>query len=360
MISGRFSGPLAGAIALAVLFMVSVTAVNLYCIFFFKPARDSNQTEYDSSIATESVEKTTEIISGKVFSEEGTPLENVLIYAQIAGEPLSSHLSDFINDDFSSRESTVIQSMNDAIQKAIIKVASRTSTRTDANGNFTLTDLYNAIYSVNAHVEGYVFFHATGGERIATGIKPGESIRFIGSPVFPVTIDVFLENDTEPDYCMIEYVFPDRFLERIGLAKSHHWTPCKNTIYLEPGRYSMKAYTGDNGEYRSEPELIFVQKSKLPQNIVIIIRKVNGITGSIDFEPGVRIEDLKICLISADSSEPVSHAWATGYNNWNFGIYDVEPGVYSLGIDNSDYGIKDNDIFFIDDGIVTKNIILTK
>ena len=190
------------------------------------------------------------VISGRVTDPDGDPVAGVLVRAD-ADLPRDVLYEDDRDDTNDVATPPLARALREELATTARQVEAtrltlmlRRETRTDSDGGYELTGLYDVDYDVEALLRNWAI--EADQRAVAWDARPGSTVDFHALRLAPVTVhvldehgrpleeaSVFASDDPEDDPFTYEY-----------LSRLFTWTPANRTIHVPPGERTFRARRG--------------------------------------------------------------------------------------------------------------------
>lgn len=170
------------------------------------------------------------VFVGEVLSLDGAPLSGVWV------EAVASSFGNFDDASEIGSGAPPVRSLEEALQEAAEdwaqERARRVHTQTDSAGRFSLSGLDpQRRYRLNAYREGWTFRQ----DLRRGSIRPGTEVRFFGSQVVPVTVQLVGPDGSPYDEGAIEVEFADD-------NEDYGWSAAEPVLRLPVGRARLRGH----------------------------------------------------------------------------------------------------------------------
>lgn len=271
-------------------------------------------------------------ISGHVQTDDGSPLEGVLVQARrVKGAQFDAWQSRFCWPEATPLEREVLMAAAGFLwdEKTSLEV------RTDGEGAFSLPGLADVLYTVSATLAG---FSIEPKESQADSIRPNATIDFLASPVFFLSVSVRMQDGSEPAAAWVGWKPAG-----VGPAKNqwHRWKPDCRILRLKTGSYTLWGLSMDE-QRRSEEVILSLQAGNdLPKPVLVLLDRP-GIQGNVIFEDRREGEDnVSLFALRFEPGNAPSRmnfmseakqTIASAESGFSFVFPDLEPGLYRVGV----------------------------
>jgi hypothetical protein len=289
-----------------------------------------------------------------VLAEDGSPLADVLVRA--IGRP-KSPLRPREASASKVDERDLEEKVRDLVAEHLWMEATQRETRTDANGDYVLAGLADAIFSLAAHREGYEIQAV---DR-SGGILPDSEVDFRAAPVVAVPVALILPDGGEPPRARVSF-------EGSGHKTSETWTPARSTLRVRPGTYRVEANVEEPVPMMDSVDGVALEVGGVASTVTLFLRARTGIRGRVIFPRDEEPESVLVLLQRlAPGREPdperllemgtKSTAFRT--KSWAFEFLDLDPGTYLLGAARQ-FGapIARTALVHIDAGLVEQDLVV--
>ncbi|MCB9915550.1 MAG: hypothetical protein H6828_10435 [Planctomycetes bacterium] len=307
-------------------------------------------------------------VTGVVLDADGRGVGGVLVRASEDRSRSYTRAA----DSFSGAP-PVDRSVEDVVKSAVTSHlrtrAERVEARSDAAGNFTLAQLGDGTWSVNAYKEGFRL------ERVgeSRSVRAGDRVEYTATPVVAVPVRVLAVGGAPAAKAFVVCDGGDR-----SSRWSLRWSAEEPTLWLPAGDYELTAFSSDgNGDSdredndareASQTETLALPAGAQPGEVVLTLAPRSGVRGrlltsgllSSDDRPTAKLMEL------AAGAEPNLEALADSNkssNSWrddSYHFYDLEPGRYVVGAARSSWSapIVAHEVFEVTDGVLELNLTL--
>ncbi len=271
------------------------------------------------------VERGTGTITGQVTCADGTPVAGVTVRAVLgpaygrrrpSGPPPPPDIEE-------------------EVRRLVADLRRERLTRVDAvtqeDGRYVLSGLSDGPYRVAAYAEGFRLGRVRGSA--ASHARPGAVVDFLAEPVAEVEFDVLLPDGTTAADATI--------LLRSGDDTSRHtWRRDDPRIAVPHGQYMCMAEHGDHAYRSDEVPLDAREGAPAPQKVVVRLKGVTGIRGTITFPPEFPFRYASVHAVAFAGEKPsdrallapkTSSAWWESRNR-RYSALELSPGRYLVGV----------------------------
>ncbi len=259
-------------------------------------------------------------ITGHVRTKEGAPVAGVLVRGWTPYPDLNQRRS-----TGSQARVSVVEQVRLAALSAKWGAATEREGLSDANGEYTLTEVVTGEYYLRAWATGYDVRSIGRGRAV-----DGATIDFLAVPVVTVPISVLAPDGTAAATARVDWSLP-----KGGGGGSAEWWSDTPDVAIGSGTWSLVASVGD--DLRSKPVVVTIGTT--PGPVVLRLEVRNRIEGTVRFDAADK--DWTYAFVTARrhgaSEKEASERQGARPPDWSFRFEDLEPGDYDVSAALNDH-----------------------
>ncbi len=213
----------------------------------------------------------------------------------------------------------------DTVRAMAFDEATRREAVTDADGRYSIGDLYEATYHASAFASG---FDVRVGPRGSSSSKPGGTVDFVASAIAVVPVSVRMaDGSAPPDRVLVRWAIPDGG----GGGGSAWWEPADPVVVMEPGKWELRAEMGKSARSEAVAAVVKTGEANAPLSLTLAV--IDTLTGTVRFDPSDDSwddADVSVHRRGAVNLAAPLHRGSVRSPDFRFRFEGVEPGEYEL------------------------------